>query len=253
MCNFYANAKGNPNYNNLMEDSQIKSICGNLVVSNFITVTISMQSIYADRDFKTETDAWEKRAFNAKVWEEWKQQFFFANKSNDRKKLVAPVSNQFVIANAATQHNHPPRNNNPPSEPTVLFDKLNGNMDNLANVVINKKAVLEQLLANNTPLVAANAKLVDTNNRFTVDNTKLQLSASNTLCHSDTSHHHDPAPHTCTMPNGWTIGGFCHTNGYVVAKYHSRSTCKWRVKNHKDGATRDNIINGSTANKGWDA
>ena len=43
MRTFYANAKGVPEYINLMEDSQRKSIHKNLAVSNAVMVAIAMQ------------------------------------------------------------------------------------------------------------------------------------------------------------------------------------------------------------------
>ena len=109
MRTFYADVKGVPEYINLMEDNTHKSICRNLAVSDAIKVTITMQSIYAAREFETETYAWEKRAFNAKGWEEQKQHFLSANESHEHKKISAPNSNQFCSANNATQLNRPPR------------------------------------------------------------------------------------------------------------------------------------------------
>ena len=50
-----------------MDYAQRKSIRGNLSVSNYVMVAISMPSIYTAGEFKTNTDAWEKRTFNAKV------------------------------------------------------------------------------------------------------------------------------------------------------------------------------------------
>ena len=53
-----------------MEGAQRKSIRGNLAVSCAVMAAIAMQYIYAIREFETETDALEKRAFDAKGWEE---------------------------------------------------------------------------------------------------------------------------------------------------------------------------------------
>ena len=129
-----------------------------------------------------------------------------------------------------------------------------GNLANSAtNVATNNQAVLDQLVENNATLVAANAKLVSTNGRLTRDNTKLRLAASNTSCRSNNSCHRDLVPHNRAVTNGWTIGGYCHTHRYGAEKDHGRSTCKWCSKNHKDGATRANIMNDSTAKKGWNA
>ncbi len=52
-------------------------------------------------------------------------------------------------------------------------------------------------------------------------------------------------------PQNLAPDGYCWTHGYKVGIKHTSATCMATADGHKDGATRANPMNGSTANKGW--
>ena len=45
--------------------------------------------------------------------------------------------------------------------------------------------------------------------------------------------------------------GYCWSHGYKVTKTHNSKTCKFQKEGHKEGATRENTMGGSTDNIHW--
>ena len=65
-----------------------------------------------------------------------------------------------------------------------------------------------------------------------------------------------PAPPTTRAPRtaravNYATNGYCWSHGYKVGKTHSSITCNAKADGHQAGATRANIMGGSTLNKGW--
>ena len=138
------------------------------------------------------------------------------------------------------------------------MEQFDGYMDNLANTAINEKAVTERLSKSIADLTEANSKLVSLNMDLSATNAKLtsdlcklreQLNVANKK--QTPRGRPDFVTHTRNSSNGWIIGAYCFSHGFGCTKDHDSKSCRCRVDNHKEGATRANTINGSNENKDW--
>lgn len=131
------------------------------------------------------------------------------------------------------------------------FACQNGYLDNLAAVATSEKTTLAQLIetnatltANVTSLTASVASLMAAYAILATGKTSTTTpKAANTQqpCNSN------------RKPSYLAIGGYCWMHGYRVRKRHDSTMCKDKGEGHKDAATHANTMNGSMANKGWDA
>ena len=265
MRTFYADSEGIPQYINLMEEAQRKADRGKLPVTEQTMVAIASKSVLSSGDFETATERWDELVDSDKTWEAWKAHYNAAHDARERKLLAAPDSSQFGGANAATQQHATPSAGNrvgfsdaaPPSGD--FMHQFDGYMDNLANTATNEKAVMERLSKSIADLTEANSKLVSSNIDLSATNAKLtsdlrklreQLNAANKK--PSPNRRPDFVTHTRDSPNGWVIGAYCFSHGFGCTNNHDSKSCRRRVDNHKEGATRANTMNGSNENKGWD-
>ena len=83
-----------------------------------------------------------------KTWALWKSTSLESHKVLQRKIQACGGADQFVSTNDASVATKP---SNPPTNIThEILNKMDDYMDNMANVVINEKAVIEQLLGTNS-------------------------------------------------------------------------------------------------------
>jgi hypothetical protein len=137
-------------------------------------------------------------------------------------------------------------------EPTLsadTFTRLDGYLNNHAAAATNERTTLAQLIENNATLTTSIATLTASVASLTTAYTILSAAKDN-----------QPAPPgrkrnnttNNNRPSYLAVGGYCWTHGYQVRKGHDSATCRAKAEGHKDGATWANIMNGSTANKGWE-
>jgi len=248
MIGYYSEAEGIPEYINMMEDAQRKLARANLPMSDDQLVAIASTSVLASNHFPRPTDEWEARPRAQKTWTEWKLHYRAAHLARKRQLLASgKTPTAFGAANAATAATAAP------VEPDITpetFAKLDGYLDNLAAAATTEKTTLNQLIENNATLTANVTSLTASLAALTAAYTALAAGK--------------PTAPPAVLPAAKAqqcykkraepvVGGYCWTHGYRVTKGHDSATCTVKAPGHKDAATRANIMNGSTANKGWDA
>ena len=118
-------------------------------------VMMALMAVLVAQHFPREVDDWEGLASSARTWTAWKTAFRLAHIKCQRQILASGGSQPLSGALAAIQA--------PPS-----IYRLESALNNLALVVTNDSAILQQLVAANlaltamvTTLTAANKKLAD--------------------------------------------------------------------------------------------
>ena len=136
---------------------------------------------------------------------------------------------------------------------TILDDtltRLDGYLDNLAAAATTERTTLAQLIENNATLTASVTSL--TASVASLTSAYAILAAGNNNAPKLTGNNKQQPRSSDRKPSYLAVDGYCWTHGYRVRKGHDSSTCKDKAEGHKDGATRSNTMNGSTANKGWE-
>ena len=235
MMGYYALADGIPEYINMLEEAQRKLARANLPMSDDQLLAIASTAVLASEHFPRPTDEWEAQPRHLKTWAAWKLHYRAAHIARKRQMLAASRSGG--TANAVT-----------PDDEAIspdTFARLDGYLDNLAAAATTERTTLSQLIENNTTLTASITSLTASVASLTAAYTL--LSTGNTAAASTR-----PSNRARTSNRGLANKGYCWTHGYRVKEGHDSKTCKHKEEGHQDGATRANIMGGSTANKGWD-
>ena len=147
MLTYYGDAEGIPKYINMLEDAKKKVHQVQLPIREVTLVDIANKSILQSQSFNPEMKEWEKNHPMDKLRALWKSTFLEDYKGIQSQIQACGGTNQFGIANAASMVANPSR---PPTSITPdILDKMDDYMDNMANSVTNKKAVLEKLTVTN--------------------------------------------------------------------------------------------------------
>ncbi len=242
MLGYYSRADGIPEYISMLEEAQRKLARANLPMLDDQLLAIASTSILTSGHFPRPTDDWEALARNNKTWTAWKTHYRAAHIARKRQMLAAGATSSTGLANAVTGGD----------DPTIspdTFARLDRYLDNLAAAATNERTTLTQLIENNATLTANIATLTASVASLTAAYTILAATKDNLpaapgrQCNNTTN---------ANQPSYLAVGGYCWTHGYRVRKGHDSSNCRAKAEGHKDGATRANIMNGSTANKGWE-
>ena len=244
MMGYYADAEGIPEYINMLEEAQRKLARANLPMADDQLLAIASTAVLAANHFPRATDEWEALDRPNKTWPAWKAHYRAAHIARKRQllasgKTIGPQGS----ANAVT----------PVTEDVDLgpdtFARLDGYLDNLAAAATNEKSTLAQLIENNATLTANVSSLTASVASLTAAYTLLAAGKAPT----NTAKNTQQPRSSDKKPSYLAVGGYCWTHGYRVRKGHGSATCKDKAEGHKDAATRANTMNGSAANKGWDA
>ena len=134
----------------------------------------------------------------------------------------------------------------------IEYKKFEGYLDNLAHAATNKKAVLQKLTASVALLFSTNATIVAKIKALTTDNKYLGgLARSATTSHPRKGK--GKGRWTKANPGCFIVGGYCHTHGFCVGKYHDSSSCSIPGPQQKWEATRVNPMGVCKDLSGWDA
>jgi hypothetical protein len=176
---------------------------------------------------------WKRRPFPDHTWPTWKKNWTAAFTKMRGINCMTARETSFGT-NQATKFEQ--------------AQQMASSLNNLANVSIQKNATINNLVATNTTLTKAIAVI--------------QLSIAQ-MCAARVSTLHapkSPAPPTgdgvhhshwsATKP-AWDKGCYCWSYGYKVKVGHNSSTYSLRKTGHQPGATRANIMGGSTYHAGY--
>lgn len=169
---------------------------------------------------------WRRRPDNQKTWLNFKQ--FFANEYHDLKEdqRVQTGQTRYHTANNMTH-----------------MQDIGIALDNLALSATNDHRLMEQLIANNATLTKNNQELSN--------HLKAALQAIESIKDDQDKQEAKRVERIKRYEAKIDPNGYCHTHGYKVVKGHNSRTCTHKGPQHKDDATRDNIMGGSTKNKDW--
>ena len=239
MMGYYNDAEGIPEYINMLEEAQRKLARTNLPMSDDQLLAIASTSILASGHFPRPTDEWEALPRAAKTWIAWKAHYRAAHIARKRQMLAAGKSGTAHAAMAVES-----------AEETIApetFARLDGYLDNLAAAATTERTMLTQLIENNATLTASVTSLTASVASLTAAYLLLAAGkASNPTAATPAT----GASRTRAKP---AVNGYCWTHSFRVKMGHDSATCKHKGEGHKDAATRANTMNGSNANKGWDA
>ena len=239
MMGYYNDADGIPEYINMLEEAQRKLARANLPMSDDQLLAIASTSILASGHFPRPTDEWEALPRANKTWMAWKAHYRAARIARKRQMLAAGKSGTAHAAMAVE-----------PAEESITpetFARLDGYLDNLAAAATTERTTLTQLIENNATLTASVTSLTASVASLTAAYALLAAGkTSNPTAATPTT----GAARTRAKP---AVNGYCWTHGFRVKVGHDSATCKHKGEGHKDAATRANTMNGSNANKGWDA
>ena len=239
MMGYYNEAEGIPEYINMLEEAQRKLARANLPMSDDQLLAIASTSILASGHFPRPTDEWEALPRAGKTWMAWKAHYRAAHIARRRQMLAAGNAGTAHAAMAVEQVEDPIT--------PETFARLDGYLDNLAAAATTERTTLTQLIENNASLTASVTSLTASVASLTAAYALLAAGkASNSTATTPTT----GASRTRAKP---AVNGYCWTHGFRVKVGHDSATCKHKGEGHKDAATRANTMNGSNANKGWDA
>lgn len=244
MMGYYALAEGIPEYINMLEDAQRKLARAQLPMGDRQLLAIASTAVLAAQHFPRTTDEWEALAPALKTWPTWKVKYRAAHIARKRQLLAAGTSEPLGRAHAVTTDT---------GLGADTFDKLDGYLDNLANAATHEKSTMASLIEANATLTANNATLTTSFSALSAAYVILAAKAggdSPTDGNSGTRNNRR-RDRGKDKPQNFAADGYCWTHGYKVGIKHSSATCMAKADGHKDGATRANTMNGSTANKGW--
>ena len=176
MRQYHLEYEGIPEYINALEDAQRRAkragVNDEYVITDATLLLIASTAMLRTQQFPRVNDKWEDLSRTGKTWSRWKTMYKQAQAKARVKKLAAEGQDQFGGMAGAGQH---PRGGtssggtvvSPPAggilpvtaPPPPTAQELEGYFDNLAAAATNEKAVLDQLVSNNTKLAATNATL----------------------------------------------------------------------------------------------
>jgi hypothetical protein len=209
-------------------------------------LAIASTAILASGHYPRPTDEWEALPNAGKTWAAWKTHYRTAHVARKRQMLAAgkTTTSSFGAANAVTMVDDATISD-------TTLTRLDGYLDNLAAAATTERTTLAQLIENNATLTASVTSL--TASVASLTSAYAILAAGSDNMPKPTGGNKQQPRHSDRKPLYLAVGGYCWSHGYRVRKGHDSGTCKEKSEGHKDGATRANTMNGSTANKGWDA
>jgi hypothetical protein len=239
MMTFYAKADGIPEYIDMLEEAQRKSIRAKLPISDEQLLAIASTAVLGSGHFPRPTDEWEALPNANKTWTQWKHHYRAAHIARKRQMLAAGAP-AFGAANTVTADNT--------TITPDTFAQLDGYLNNLAAAASTEQTTLTKLVENNASLTASVAALTASVTALTAAYTI--LSAKGTAPKANYANSGDPTDKKRTK---WTgkldPNGYCWTHGYRVRLGHTSVTCTDKKSGHQDAATRGNTMGGSTNNK----
>ena len=124
--------------------------------------------------------------------------------------------------------------------PEGTLNGLDSYLDNLANAVTQEKSTFAQLVDNNDSLTKSFEALATA-----------YATLAGRPARAATAVHIMPTGTRTAHTVNYATNGYCWSHSYKVGKLHTSITCNAKAESHQVGATRPNIMGGSTLNKGW--
>jgi hypothetical protein len=232
MHQYYTQAKGIPQFINMMEDAQKKAKRAGTPIADAELMMMALAAVLAAQHFPREVEDWEGLPPSSRTWTAWKKAFHLAHVKRQHQILALGGSQPLGGALAVI-----------PAPPTI--NRLESALNNLPLAATNDTAILQQLTAANLALTTAVTMLTATNKKLV-----------------DAAAKGGRPPPTGTTPCTPAAGGrrtkkpfpgnYCWTHGHWLSKNHTSATCGCRAPGHKDGATAADTMGGSTKDKGWE-
>jgi hypothetical protein len=202
-----------------------------LPITNQTLTVLASTALLAANTSPCTTEPWGELDPANKTWAAWKTAYFAAHKKRANSLCATEGADYLGRANSAHTTTLNPG----------LLNSINNALNNLASAASNKKAILEQLIASNSSLATSNSNL--TNH---VKNLHDQLAAKSRGGGGRGGGSNDP-----NKRRGLDPAGYCWSHGHRVGHGHNSRTCSNPKEGHQPTAMRNNIMDGSIANKDW--
>ena len=246
MGGYYATCAGIPEYIYAMERAQRKLLRGNIQMPDSTLLAIASTAVLGAQTFPRVTDDWEARPAATKTWTNWKTIYNAAHIARKRLLLATGGGEPLPHAAPAIHHDNPSAAPFDVNATTVRLDEY---LDNLANAATQETTTITALA---TSLATLSAQMATVITSLATITTKLAAINSGTPSSAPAGNRGRNRGRNNNRPTNYVENGYCWTHGYRVSGNHSSATCSNKSEGHKDAATRANIMNGSTMNKGWD-
>jgi hypothetical protein len=228
---YYEGMPDIPKYIFLLEDTQLKAARACLPVTNQTLTVLASPALLAADTFPCTTELWEELDPANKTWTAWKTAYLAAHKKRANRLRATGGADYLGQANSVHTTTLNPG----------LLDSIDNALNNLTSAASNKKAILEQLIASNSPLATSISNLTNQVKTFCD-----QLAAKSRggdgrgACSNDPNKRRGPDPTS-----------YCWSHGYHIGHGHTGHTCSNPKEGHQPTATCNNIMGGSVANKDW--
>ena len=161
---YYKDSAGIPEYINKLEEAQLKAKQSHLPITNEMLVAISNKDVLATGNLPCTTKSWEDRDATLKMWDLCKTNYSKAHNKLELRIRAAGYGDRFGSANLVHNQPHTPESNH---KELTLLSQLDSALNNITSIDVNEKAVLIQLVANNTKLTDSNTTLTANNKQLT--------------------------------------------------------------------------------------
>lgn len=208
-----------------VEECQELAEIGNQPFSHEQIINAAYILVYNTGMFFEDCKTWNKKPIADKIWDNFKTFFFEAHR--ELRQQQTTQQSGFHGANAAalaTEH------------------------DNMYNAIANLATATQSDRDNMSTLTAAIAKLTQQveAQANTINNLQSRNQSNNNSRNSSNNNNR-----TGGNPNYVPTdrGSYCWSHGYLVHPRHNSGNCRNKKEGHKDDATRDNNMAGSTVGK----
>ena len=197
-------------------------------------VTIGQKHMVKTALVDKEYTEWKNLPVGSRSWVDFKA--FWADVWSDYEDIQELTATEagFGTANAAITH------------ATAVTEALEG----LANVAAVDKNTVEMLTTTNATLVEELKKNDEIISKLTADNSKL-IAILAKKAESNNNAQTAPRKFTKEEDARFDPKGYCWSHGYRVVFGHNSKSCKGKLQGHKDEATRENSLGGSTRHRFW--
>ena len=160
MQRYRLEVEGIPKYINMLEDAQKQSGRSGRAIADKTLLLFASTAIVTTEWYPSTNNNWEDWAKEQKTWANWKTSYKVAHAKARVKAQATEESDKFGAANASKRVLKTSKVEMNNGGDKVGIKALEGYFDNLATSDINKKSVLEKLVANNVKLATTNEGLV---------------------------------------------------------------------------------------------
>ena len=232
MLHYYEKAASIPEFILELENSREKLARGGVPMPDATLLSTAHAQVMASLQFPEDTRAWELLAPALKTWAAWQVRYRAADIARNRLLKMNP------LAFGAANHVADTITDN--AAITMALDNIANAATNDSNLIarLNDRIKALEILVRQAPPIIQ-APIIQAPPIITTTTTGATPYVARIYTQADALATFD-------------VNGYCYTHGCRVHASHTSKSCKKKRRGHKDGATKTNMMGGSTKNQGWE-